>query len=181
MPTSLLLLDLSHCSLPSLPASILPPALISLQLAGNPLHCSCPLSWLASLLPHILASSPEPVSRVRCREPEHLRDQDLLEVDFSHCGGGENNEIREEEEHWVFLATVIFAVMVVAMVVTVMLVMLIGRCCRSSTSTSSCHSSDYRSLPYPGDVRSRRQQEDGGSAASFPSSKPLLSCSSYSA
>ena len=97
--------------------------LLSDQLAGNPLHCTCSLSWLVLLHFYPLASSPGLVERVRCKEPKQLWSQDILEVDFSYCDG----EKDRQGKGGALGATVIFAVLVVVMVVTMMLMIVVRR------------------------------------------------------
>jgi len=166
LPSSLQSLDLTNCAFTSLEPDSLPPSLDSLHLSDNPWHCSCSLAWLAKVIRNLLESSTEPMRRVRCLKPSQLHRRDIIAVDFKHCGGddsdyGEEDELVVGEDGLVFLLTIVFVSLVLVMVVTLTALLLVRRCKSSSSSSSSGVStleSDYRSLPYPGDVRRRGEE-----------------------
>ena len=109
--------------------------------------------------------------RVRCLKPSGLHRRDIIAVDFKHCGAGigsgddsdygEEDELVVGEDDLVFLLTIVFVSLVLVMVVILTALLLVRRCKSSSSSSSSGVStleSDYRSLPYPGDVRRRGEE-----------------------
>ena len=167
LPTSLQSLDLTNCGFTSLdPASLPFPSLTSLHLSDNPWICSCSLAWMAKLIRTLLETSDEPMRRVRClKNPPNTDDpqpRDILTIDFDHC---ENGESDDEEgggvgvDGLVFLLTIVFVSLVLVTMVSLAVLLLVRRFCKTSSSSSSSGvstlESDYRSLPYPGDVRRR--------------------------
>ena len=120
--------------------------------------------------------------RLHCSSPQELRDQDALNIDFSHCDDDGASAQTEQHQQLVFLLTLVFVGLVLVAVVILALVMVIRRFSlnRLSPSPSPAGAGTkepiYKSLPYPGDVRRRAEEEEGcnSSSASYPSSKPLL-------
>merc|ERR1712083_1077158 len=150
----------------SLAPASLPPSLTSLHLSDNPWICSCNLAWMATVIRSLLETSAEPMRRVRCLNPTDLHRSDILTVDFDHCENGESDGEEdgqgvEGEDVLVFLLTIVFVSLVLVTVVSLTALLLV-RLCRSSSSSSSSGAStlesDYRSLPYPGDVRRRGEE-----------------------
>ena len=168
LPNSLQSLDLTNCGFTSLKPASLPPSLTSLHLSDNPWLCSCRLAWMAKVIRTLLETSAEPMRRVRClNPPTDLLPRDILTVDFDHCGNGGTGGDEEGgveaggEDGLVFLLTIVFVSLVLVMVASLTSLLLVRRC-RTSSSTSSSGAStlesDYRSLPYPGDVRRRGEE-----------------------
>jgi len=118
----------------------------------------------------LLETSAEPMRRVRClKNPPNTDPQprDILTVDFDHCENGGIMGDDDEEgggegvDGLVFLLTIVFVSLVLVTMVSMAVLLLVRRCRTSSSSSSSGVStleSDYRSLPYPGDVRRRGEE-----------------------
>ena len=166
LPSSLQSLHLHDCRFASLAPASLPPSLTSLHLSDNPWICSCNLAWMATVIRSLLETSAEPMRRVRCLNPTDLHRRDILTVDFDHCENGgsageEDGQGVEGEDGLVFLLTIVFVSLVLVTVFSLTSLLLVRRCRTSPSSSSSGAStleSDYRSLPYPGDVRRRGEE-----------------------
>jgi len=125
---------------------------------------------MAKVIRTLLETSAEPMRRVHCLKNPPNNDpqpRDILTVDFDHC---ENEGIMGDDEEegggegvdgLVFLLTIVFVSLVLVTMVSLAVLLLVRRCRTSSSSSSSGVStleSDYRSLPYPGDVRRRGEE-----------------------
>ena len=136
------------------------------------MDCSCSLSFLPSLISHLLATKGEEdgeggMRRVRCASPPSLLGRDILTIDFTSCT--EEEEEGEGLEARLHLIIVVVVAVVVLGIFTTVVVLLMRRRCSSSSTTSTL----YQALPYPGDVR-RRGEEGDTTSSSTPSSLPLL-------
>lgn len=84
-PSPLRELHLRDCALPALPQPLLDWAQLELlDIAGNPIDCTCAAAWLPAVLRALPIRSAPPL----CASPRHLQGRPLTGLEPAECGGG---------------------------------------------------------------------------------------------